>query len=67
MYMYFYTKQHSYYNLHIISYLRYRCINALKLAGNYVPAVLIICKAVFCVCGFCTVLTVNDDYFRERH
>jgi hypothetical protein len=37
--------------------------NLLKPSGNYVPSILIIFNAVFCICGFRMVLTVNSDYF----
>lgn len=35
-------------------------INPLKPSGSYVPAILTICIAVFCVYVFCTVLTVQS-------
>jgi hypothetical protein len=37
--------------------------NLLKPSGNYVSSILIVFNAVFCICGFRMVLTVNSDYF----
>jgi hypothetical protein len=33
----------------------------------YVPATLIICKSVFFICGFCTILGASRYYFLKQH
>jgi hypothetical protein len=65
------------YNLHILlgSLLRLRCkysvanyaLTVLSVVVITCPAFLIICNAVFCIYGFCMLLTVNSDYFLETY
>jgi hypothetical protein len=33
----------------------------------YVPAALTTSNTVFCIYGFCMILTVNRDYFLKEH
>jgi hypothetical protein len=41
--------------------------NVLKPNGQlYVPAALKISNSAFCIYGFCTILSVNSDYFLEQ-
>jgi hypothetical protein len=52
----------------IVPYNALLPVNPLGPSGNYMNHLLLTFSNVtFCIYGFCMVLTVNSDYFRNQH